>query len=289
MPNFIVLEVDNVCKEYDFEIYTACLPRLTDCFPQNEDGLIASCDSVWFKNLSCPADFPTGIKYEVDDSPMLQFRFHSFDKCPNAIGLTLEMYTCDGTLISDDPDDFLSDYVHGVDTNLDNYQTLVIDTNSAAVLANPCFYIKAKDANDIEYCSQLFQLVDECTDTIEIESKPKNDCLGNYYGKTFTGCYGGTNDFAFSNKTRYAATLKQTGTSVDDGLRLFYYTLIFNEALPPFLNNYLSLVHLGYDFVFIDGEQYEIQGVPRIQPRDNSSMFYVKIDLVKVCRGKGCK
>jgi hypothetical protein len=288
MANFIVLDVDNACKEYDFEIYTACLPRIVDCFPQNEDGLIASCDKVWNKNITCVADFATGIKYEAGDRPMVQFRFHSFDKCPSALGLTLELYTCNDTLLSSDPADFLADFVHGVDSNLDNYQNIVIDTEKQLIVNNPCFYIKATDSNDISYCTQLFQLAKDCQETILVESFPKNDCLGNYYGKTFTGCFGGTANFAFSNATRYAASLKPTGVSSEDGLRLFYYTLIINEALPPYLNNFLSLVHLGYETVFIDGERYEIQGVPRVQPRDNSNMFYLKIDLVKLCKGKGC-
>jgi len=288
MPNFIVLPIENDCNQHFFLNRIMCLPRVTDCFPQNDLGLINDCDAVWNKNLQCPADKPYGVKYKGGDKIHLQFRYHFFEKNPSSFDLDLELYDCDDNLISSVLADFLSDYVSGVDNLNDNYQNLIIDTSLPIFDDLPCFYIKATDPNDLEYCSELFQLQKDCKETLVIESFPESDCLGAYYGKTETS-WAGTGDFSFRNYLRYNATLKQTGNTIVDGVRSMFYTLTIDEALPPYMHNILTLVHLGYEKVRIDGVDYFIDGVPRIEPRQNSSMFFVRIDLFRRCAGKGCK
>jgi hypothetical protein len=288
MPNFIVLPIENDCNQHFFLNRVMCLPRVTDCFPQNDLGLINDCDDVWNKNLVCPADRPFGVKYAKGDKIHLQFRYHFFEKNPSTFDLSLELFDCDDNLITDVLADFLSEWVSGVDPSNDNYQNLVIDTSLPVFDDLPCFYIKAKDTNDLEYCSELFQLQKDCKETLVIESLPSNDCLNGYYGRTATS-WGGTSDFAYSNALRYNATLKQTGNTITEGVRTMFYTLNIDEALPPYMHNILTLVHLGYEVVIIDGVEYFIDGVPRIEPRPNSSMFFVRIDLFRRCQGKGCK
>lgn len=279
--NYIVLPIETECIQFNQERYTFCMPRVVNCFPQNEDGILSLPGEEWNCNLPCPADDVYFVPYVIGDTIDIQTRFHNSDREPGSFYLDVELLDSEGDVVSDTLAEFLSDWMVGFDNKDLPFQTVRIDTSLDAFTDLSCFQLRFT-YGDIIYTTQWYAPVPACKAIVTIQSNPRRDCLGNYYGAS--EIWAGSNPILFNNQMRYYADLKFGGVVGNDDEQLEFQTLVTNKLLPPFMVRILANVHLGHKKVFINGKEYDIEGFPRNAVRPNSNMSHITVDVQKRCR-----
>ena len=289
------------CVDFKRRTYLVCVPPKRICNVMTHDGLLTTCDNVWNCSPFCNNDNKYYVPYCKGDKIMLQTQFLdnvSADRtCPSSNPASAVLCLPDGTTSTA----FTSRQTAGWGTCGYSFQTFEIDTSLPIFDDIGCWNVKIT-SGDQECCSQIFREKKCKEDTVLIEGTyDESDCFNIWYGGS--ECFVG-DSFEFSNKIRLCATLKPYGPESEyqylgnfktnvQSKKYFLLQLNANEnaALPPFMMCVLQSIFDGKE-VFVNGEKYYIDSLPRLLPSSKSAMsslgsgivLYQKCDITHGCK-----